>query len=216
VTGVSCRYVLPDADRARLRYKAARADARTNISIPLPYCTSRTSYKAFGKTQPFLSRPRGWGHHGRLPSLFSGWFRPPARPFRRWITRAHCIGTCRCTCIGRSPGPGCGPGPRSACPARPAHSENNTLYHAEIGQQRRVRMPHAKNAGRTSPPSQVIRKQIHKYDLCHPDERRIQITERINGGYRPDSRADSRAVVFLTMSNVREGEFCGQDRISAR
>ena len=165
---MSCRHVLPDADRARLRYKAARTHARTNISIPLPYCTSRTSYKAFGKTRPFLSSPRGSVHHGRgrsapasrfqqaiqpLRQLFPGSSQSPSQqaigPFRRWITRYTCIGTCGCTCSEQSHGTGWEPGLRSARPTLPVRSEDNTLYHPEIRQKHRIPSAYAKHARRT-------------------------------------------------------------------
>jgi hypothetical protein len=153
--------------RERLRYKAARAHARTNISIPLPYCTSRTSYKAFGKTQPFLSGPRGSAHHGRPASALAARSRRPVRhlpgPFFRPVPVGHRtvppldnVGPLhrhlQVHMHRAIPWPGPGPGLGIACPALPARSENNTLYHAEIRQKRRLGMRHAKRAGRTSQP----------------------------------------------------------------
>ena len=201
MTELSCRHVLRDADRARLRYKAARTHARTNISIPLPYCTSRTSYKAFGKTQPFLISPRGSVHHGRggsalasrfqrasrhLRQLFSRSSQSPSQqaagPFRRWITPYPCIGTCGCTCSEQSHGTGREPGSRSARPALAVRSEDNTLYHPEIRQKRRIWVAHAERTTDAKIIKCEYRRKSTNTIFDTRQCRRIQITERINSG----------------------------------
>ena len=88
-----CRNVLLEADRARLRYKAARAHAPAYISIQSPYCTSRTSYKAFGKTQPFLGGPRGSVHQEQPESPRQG-----ARHRLLHLPSASLVDPGQCTC----------------------------------------------------------------------------------------------------------------------
>jgi hypothetical protein len=89
---------------ARLRYKASRAHAPANISIPLPYCTPRTSYKAFGKTQPFLSSPRGSAHREPAQSTPDGTLTAcPTPPYstadgRSPLASAYLLDTGQCPC----------------------------------------------------------------------------------------------------------------------